>query len=128
MIVALKTAWLFHLEVSPILESSDWWNLELVLENFRTPVTLHAHTHSTRAHALTRALPPRPGPLFGSAICAFARMNAGVYYEASEMTFILTPSRSLCCLFCSIRALLSLLCLPFCPSFLAYGIRSGRRW
>jgi len=37
MIVALKTAWLFHLEVSPILESSDWWNLELVLENFRTP-------------------------------------------------------------------------------------------
>jgi len=40
MIVAAKTAWLFHLEVSPVVESSDWWNLELVLENFRTPAML----------------------------------------------------------------------------------------
>ena len=55
MIVAAKTAWLFHLEVSPVVESSDWWDLELVLENFRTPVRIHDNALSL---ARTTSDPP----------------------------------------------------------------------
>jgi hypothetical protein len=39
LVVASKEAWLFHLELPALAVESDWWDLEFVLENFRTPVT-----------------------------------------------------------------------------------------
>jgi hypothetical protein len=41
LLVASKDLWLFHLEVAHPAESSEWWNLESLLENFRAPV-MHA--------------------------------------------------------------------------------------
>jgi hypothetical protein len=38
LLVASKVLWLFHLDVPHPIESSEWWSLEYILDNFRTPV------------------------------------------------------------------------------------------